>query len=124
MVSRSPLSLHGPPPIAADLHLHTNHSHGKAGTEAMFIAARIHRLSTIGFSEHSPRPAGYSYPVDYQDKLISEFALYVREVRDIAERAALNGITVLLAIEVDYIPGQEIFASALCRSYAFDYVIG
>lgn len=115
---------HGPPAILADLHLHTRHSHGQAATEAMFLAARLKRLSTIGFAEHSPRPAGYVYPTDYQDRLISEFAQYVREVQDLAERAALNGITVLLGLEADHIPGQESFTAALCRSYPFDYIIG
>lgn len=116
--------IQGPPPISADIHLHTWHSHGQAATEAMFLAARIRRLSVIGFSEHSPRPAGYGYPADYQDKLISQFALYTQEVLAIAERAALNGITVLLGMEADFIPGQESFVAGLCRSYPFEYVIG
>ncbi|MDL2216804.1 histidinol-phosphatase [Desulfovibrio sp. OttesenSCG-928-M14] len=122
--SFSGMGVCGPPPILADLHMHTSHSHGQAGTDAMFLAARIKRLSTVGFAEHSPRPAGYAYPSDYQDKLTREFPQYVNEVRDITERAALNGIAVLLGLEADYIPGQESFTAALCRSHAFDYIIG
>ncbi|MDL2279387.1 histidinol-phosphatase [Desulfovibrio sp. OttesenSCG-928-G11] len=123
-LSLAGLGLFGPPLIPADLHLHTSHSHGKAGTDAMFLAARIKRLSTIGFAEHSPRPAGYVYPVDYQDKLTATFPRYVNEVLALSERAALNGINVLLGLEADFIPGQEKFTAALCRSYPFDYIIG
>lgn len=118
------MALSGPPPILADLHMHTSHSHGQANADAMFLAARIHRLSTIGFAEHSPRPEGYSYPADYQEKLITEFPQYITDVRNVTERAALNGITVLLGLEADFIPGQESFTAAFCRGYAFDYIIG
>ena len=111
-------------PIPADLHMHTAHSHGQAATEAMFQAARAKGLAIIGFSEHSPRPAGYAYPADYQAKLVREFPQYVEEVRQIAAAASAENIRVLLGMEVDYLPGQEAYAKALIAAHDFDYVIG
>lgn len=110
--------------IRADVHMHTHHSHGQASTEAMFRSACSKGLTIIGFSEHSPRPEGYAYPSDYQDKLKKQLPQYVQEVRELAQKSADDGITVLLGLEIDYIPGQEEFASLLSKAYPFDYVIG
>jgi histidinol-phosphatase (PHP family) len=90
----------------------------------MFRAAAQRGLKIIGFSEHSPRPNGYVYPSDYQEKLISEFPDYVREVAEMATVGSREGITVALGLEVDYIPGQEAFADSLRKAYPFDYIIG
>lgn len=111
-------------PIKADVHAHTRHSHGQASAEAMFLAAQGKGLEIFGFSEHSPRPDGYTYPSDYQDKLNREFDQYVKEVRELSKRGAEEGINVLLGLEADFIPGQEAFAQKLCSSHPFDYVIG
>lgn len=111
-------------PIVADIHLHTRHSHGQNSTEEMYLACKSKGLKIIGFSEHSPRPRGYSYPSDYQEKLQQTFPLYVSEVRDIAKTANKDGVRVLLGLEVDYISGQEAYAEALCKAYPFDYIIG
>ena len=111
-------------PVIADLHLHTSHSHGQNTTEDMYRACIGRGLRVVGFSEHSPRPLGYGYPVDYQNKLKDSFPLYVSEVGDIAGRAGRDGAHVLLGLEVDYIPGQEAYARALCEAYPFDYIIG
>ncbi len=104
--------------------MHTHHSHGQAATEAMYRAARAKGLTIIGFSEHSPRPPGYAYPTDYQAKLNKGFPLYVDEVRRFSREGASEGVSVLLGIEVDYIPGQEAYAKSLLAEYDFDYVIG
>jgi histidinol-phosphatase (PHP family) len=111
-------------PVIADLHAHTHHSHGQASTEAMYLAAKDKGLKIFGFSEHSPRPTGYLYPTDYQEKLTSRFEQYVDEVRAMAVRGKIDGLTVLLGLEVDYIRGQEAYAADLCRRYPFDYIIG
>lgn len=111
-------------PICADVHAHTWHSHGQASVADMYEAARDKGLSIFGFSEHSPRPDGYTYPSDYQEKLNSRFSQYVTEVRDAARRGAAESVAVLLGLEVDYIPGREEYAKALCESHPFDYIIG
>jgi histidinol-phosphatase (PHP family) len=111
-------------PVIVDLHAHTHHSHGQASTEAMYLAAKDKGLKVFGFSEHSPRPAGYLYPTDYQEKLNSRFGQYVDEVRDMAARGKEDGLEVLLGLEVDYIRGQEAYAAELCRRHPFEYIIG
>lgn len=113
-----------PPLITADLHIHTSHSHGRAGVEAMYAAARSRGLTLIGFSEHSPRPAGYAYPSDYQEKLTGGFSRYTDEVRRTAHLGVSEGVEVLLGVELDYIPEQEAHARTLRDAFPFDYVIG
>ena len=113
-----------PPRIGSDLHVHTSHSHGLASTEDMYLAARGKGLAVVGFSEHSPRPEGYSYPSDYQERLNAGFADYVREVGRMALRGKEEGATVLLGLEADYIPGREAFVDKLRRGHPFDYLIG
>ncbi len=112
------------PPVAVDLHIHTSHSHGAAGTADMFEAACAAGLEVVGFSEHSPRPAGFVYPNDYQEKLRADFAGYIREVREAATLGKERGVMVLLGLEADYIAGREEYVQALCRDYPYDYVIG
>jgi histidinol-phosphatase (PHP family) len=90
----------------------------------MFRAAAKKGLKIIGFSEHSPRPAGFAYPTDYQEQLKAGFPNYVREVREMAHVGSRKGVTVILGLEVDYIPGQEDFADSLRKAYPFDYIIG
>ena len=111
-------------PIVADVHMHTSHSHGAASTQAMYAAAKAKGLSIIGFSEHSPRPEGYSYATDYQENLRATFPTYIAEVQALKATAAQEDITVLLGLEVDYIAGQEDYARALCTEYPYDYIIG
>ena len=111
-------------PVIVDLHAHTHHSHGQAPTEAMYLAARDKGLKIFGFSEHSPRPEGYLYPTDYQEKLNSRFDQYADEVRAMAARGIEEGVTVLLGLEVDYIQGEEAYAAELCKRQPFDYIIG
>lgn len=115
---------HASCPIAADVHTHTHYSHGQASPEAMYRAAKKKGLGIFGFSEHSPRPDGFAYPSDYQEKLNKGFASYIREVEELKERGRRDGVHVLLGLELDYIPGQEDFALALLARHAFDYCIG
>ncbi len=111
-------------PILADLHSHTSHSHGQATTQEMFLAAKAKGLHYFGFSEHSPRPAGYTYPTDYQEKLIRQFSDYIQEVQQATVRGQQEGITILMGLEVDAILGHEDFAATLVNEYPYDYIIG
>ncbi len=111
-------------PIVADVHMHTSYSHGQAGVDEMYLAARAKGLAIIGFSEHSPRPAGYVYACDYQEKLVAGFPNYVKDVRNIARKAEEDGARVLFGLELDYIPAETNFARALVNEYDFDYIIG
>ncbi|MDR1945775.1 MAG: histidinol-phosphatase [Desulfovibrio sp.] len=111
-------------PIAVDLHMHTGYSHGEADVETMYLAARSKGLTVIGFSEHSPRPDGFSYPSDYREKLAHGLPGYMREVRELAGRGAAQGVEVLLGIEADYIRGREEYTRDFLRARNFDYIVG
>ncbi len=112
-------------PIIADVHMHTFHSHGQASTKDMYQACIAAGLKIIGFSEHSPRPEGYTYPKsDYQEKLNKVFPTYIKEVLELKEQGKVDGVRVLLGLELDYIRDEENFAKAECAKYPYDYIIG
>ncbi len=109
--------------IAVDLHNHTLHSHAKDSAAAMAAAAHAKGLAVFGLSEHSLRPAGYAYPDDYQPRLAAGFSSYLRETREEQRRYA-GRMDVLLALEMDYMPGEEAYARAMTTAQPYDYVIG
>lgn len=89
----------------------------------MAASAFAKGLAVFGLSEHSLRPAGYTYPTDYQEKLAASFPAYIEEVR--AEQRRYQGkMRVLLALEMDYIPGEEAFCRSARTAYPYDYIIG
>ena len=87
--------------IVADVHNHTNASHGKASVGEMYAAAKDRGLAVYGFSEHSPRPEAYSYPVEYREHLRQNFVCYASEVMQL--RALSGSPKVLLAAHPDII---------------------
>lgn len=107
--------------ITVDLHTHTLHSHGKDAPRAMFAAARAKGVTLFGFTEHSPRPAGYDYANEYRERLIANFPVYVREVRELQEEYPGQ---VLLGMEMDWMEDETAFIKESVAAYAFDYLIG
>lgn len=109
--------------ISIDCHAHTAYSHGKDSVGGMVAAAAEKGLAVFGLSEHSLRPPGYGYASDYQERLAANFPSYIAEVLE--ERRKYQGrMTVLLGLELDYIPAEEAFARKACAAAAYDYVIG
>ena len=92
--------------IVADVHNHTNASHGKASVGEMYAAAKDRGLAVYGFSEHSPRPEAYSYPVEYREHLRQNFVRYASEVMQL--RALSGSPKVLLGMELDWFPSEQI----------------
>jgi histidinol-phosphatase (PHP family) len=108
--------------ITSDLHTHTRYSHGRDSVADMYGAALARDLSWLGFSEHSPRPEGYTYPVEYRDRLYRGFPSYVDEVRSL--QGAGGKLTVLLGMEMDWIGAEPEFVRKSVTAYDFDYLIG
>ena len=112
----------------ADLHLHTKYSHGLETPEKMYGEALEKGLHLVGFSEHSPRPAGFDYTHEYRDKLTQHLSDYVREVCALKEapRKANDGILcqVLFGMEMDWLEGEFDFARRSAQAFDFDYLIG
>ena len=109
-------------PILVDLHTHTFASHAKDSVAAMYAAALSRGLKVYGFSEHSPRPFGYDYPVEYRDRLKAAFPAYVQQVQALKDNT--DGVQVLLGMEVDWIAREEEFVRTCIGEYPFEYLLG
>ena len=116
--------------ICADVHNHTNASHGLATVGEMFAAARARNLVWYGFSEHSPLPPGYSCPL-YKGDLAVTFPAYAAEVMALREQTAslagrqsCPGPHVLLGMELDWLPVNMPWMRDVIGQYPFDYIIG
>lgn len=107
--------------IQADLHLHTLYSHGCDTPREMYDAACARGLELIGFSEHSPRPAGFNYTHEYRDQLTKSFPAYIREVTGLKSESRCR---VLLGLEMDWLEGQSEFIRRSCAAHDYDYIIG
>lgn len=110
--------------ISADLHTHTRYSHGADSPGDMYAAAAAAGLAYIGFSEHSPRPEGFTYRHEYRDKLRAHLPDYFREVRALRDNARPGEPRALLAMEMDWLDGEEDFIRNACKAADFDYLIG
>lgn len=109
--------------VKADIHTHTLYSHAKNTVHEMAEAGRKAGLAIYGFSEHSPRPDGYLYPSDYQEKLLSKYPDYINEVSEL-RRSSTPEFTVLLGLEVDFMTAEADFAHRSAAAHDFDYIIG
>lgn len=105
--------------IIADSHLHTLFSHGANAPLEMAMAAKRKNLRFAGFSEHSPRPEGFNYKREYREQLKRGLPAYFRQVNGLRDRGEAA-----LAMEIDWLEGQEDFARATKALADYDYVIG
>lgn len=110
--------------IKADLHTHTLYSHGKNTPLEMYMAARKKGLSVIGFSEHSPRPAGFDYTHEYREQLSRFLPQYIQEVSALKKNASLNDCQALLGLEMDWLTGEDDFIQEAVSAYDYDYILG
>jgi len=106
--------------LPADYHMHTPLCRHAVG-EPVELAAHAVKvgLSEIGFSDHSPMPRD-----DFDDWRMRADQLdeYVTKVE--AARRAHPGLTIKLALEVDYLPGYEDWIRDLASRHPWDYLIG
>ena len=113
-------SLNSGMPLPADYHTHTPLCRHATG-EPVELAAQAVRvgLDEIGFSDHSPMPRD-----DFDDWRMkaSELDEYVDKVNQ--ARRAFPGLSIKLALEVDYLPGCEDWVHELAARHPWDYLIG
>ena len=106
--------------LPADYHMHTRLCRHAVG-DPVDLAAQAFRvgLTEIGFSEHNPMPRD-----DWDDwhMLQADLDLYVENVQK--AREAYPNLTIKLALEMDYIPGQEEWVRQLIARHPWDYLIG
>ena len=106
--------------LPADYHMHTPLCHHANGEPVEYAARAVALgLTEIGFSDHSPmRQDNFDEWRMNSDKL----AEYVEKVE--RARREFPQLTIRLALEVDYLPGQEEWIRELAATYPWDYFIG
>ena len=109
-----------PVPLPPDYHLHTPLCRHASGEPTEYAArARELGLSEIGFSDHAPMPEDdfdrWRMPLAHLDE-------YVEKVRR-AQREH-PALIIRLALEVDYLPGQEDWVRDLAGRHPWDYFVG
>lgn len=106
--------------LPADYHMHTPLCRHAVG-EPFELAAQAVKvgLQEIGFSDHNPMPRDDFDEWRMKD---SELAAYVPKVE--RARREFPNLTIKLAMEVDYLPGQEQWIRELAARYPWDYFIG
>jgi len=89
--------------------------------EPIELAAQAVRLGLeeIGFSDHSPMPRD---DFDEWRMFASQLDEYVAKVQQ--ARQAHPNLVIRLALEVDYLPGQEAWIQQLAARHPWDYFIG
>ena len=107
-------------PLPADYHLHTPLCRHAVG-EPSELAAQAVRLGLkeIGFSDHSPMARD-----DFDDWRMKAGELDEYVVRVEQARRDHPGLMIKLALEVDYLPGQEAWIKDLAGRHPWDYFIG
>jgi histidinol-phosphatase (PHP family) len=106
--------------LPADYHMHTPLCRHAVG-EPTELAAEAVRLgfTEIGFSEHNPMPRD---DWDEWHMLQGDFQRYLENVEK--ARRDHPKLTIKIALEVDYIPGQEEWIRDLASRHPWDYLIG
>jgi histidinol-phosphatase (PHP family) len=107
-------------PLPADYHTHTPLCCHASGEPVELAAKALAAgLDEMGFSDHNPMPRD-----DFDDWRMkaSELDLYVAKVEQ--ARREFPGLSIKLALEVDYLPGYEDWVRELAGRYAWDYFIG
>jgi len=106
--------------LPADYHMHTPLCRHAVG-EPTELAAHAVRLgfTEIGFSDHNPMPRD-----DWDDWRMfrSDLDDYVAKVEQ--ARREHPQLVIKLALEMDFIPGQEAWVRELAARHPWDYIIG
>jgi histidinol-phosphatase (PHP family) len=107
-------------PWPADYHTHTHLCRHAVG-EPTDLAAQAVQLGfqEMGFSEHNPMPRD-----DWDDwhMLQRDLDSYVDKVNQ--ARRDFPQLSIKLALEMDYLPGQEDWIRGLMARHPWDYIIG
>jgi len=106
--------------LPPDYHMHTPLCRHAVGEPVDYARRALEvGLTEIGFSDHSPMRRD-----DFDDWRMRNDQLdeYVAKVR-LAQKE-FPQLTIRLALEVDYLPGQEEWIRALAARHPWDYLIG
>lgn len=106
--------------LPPDYHMHTPLCHHAAGEPVDYARRAVETgLTEIGFSDHSPMLRD---DFDNWRMRNDQLAEYVEKVR--RAQKDFPQLTIRLALEVDYLPGQEEWIRDLAAREPWDYFIG
>lgn len=106
--------------LPADYHMHTPLCRHAAGEPVEYARRAVEiGLTEIGFSDHSPMPADDFDNWRMFDRQLDEYVAKVRLAQE-----TFPQLTIRLALEVDYLPGQEDWIRQLAGRHPWDYFIG
>lgn len=106
-----------------NLHTHTNYSDGSSDPEDYIKEAIRQGFDTLGFSDHSPVPFKNNFAIREED--VENYHQTILQLKNTYSfRSAAPGLNILLALEVDYIPGITLSIHHYRKNYPFDYIIG
>ena len=102
--------------MLADLHTHTNTSHGHHSAAEMYEAAAAAGLDLFGLSEHSPLPEEYACKL-YVAAFPGNFRDFVQDVQALRQRELEreDRPLPLLGVELDWLPD---YPRHMCRFLA------
>ncbi len=104
----------------ADYHMHTPLCRHAVGGPSEYAAHALRAgLDEIGFSDHSPMARD-----DFDDWRMRSDQLDAYVERVAQARRDHPSLTIRLALEVDFIPGQEEWIRSLAARHPWDYLIG
>lgn len=106
--------------LPPDLHMHTPLCRHATGEPVEYARHALELgFKEIGFSDHSPMRQD-----DFDDwrMRFDQLGEYVEKVRK--AQKDFPQLTIRLALEVDYLPGQEEWIRELARLHPWDYFIG
>jgi histidinol-phosphatase (PHP family) len=106
-----------------NLHTHSNFSDGSSDPEDYVKEALIQGFDTLGFSDHSPVPFENNFAIR-EDELDNYIAAITQLKELFSPETVIPGINVLLALEIDFIPGITKPIDDHRKNPAFDYFIG
>jgi histidinol-phosphatase (PHP family) len=115
-------------PVLFNLHTHTIFSDGSSAPEAYLKEALRQGFSVLGFSDHSPVPFENNFAI--KEERLDEYCEAVRKLSPtpvpfpMGEGREGRGITILLGLEIDYIPGVTKSVEYYRKKYQIDYFIG
>jgi len=101
-----------------NLHTHTTFCDGKSHPEDYVKEAVRLGFHTLGFSSHAPVPFANNFSI--REDHLQEYA---RTVRALQEQYAAE-ISILLGLEIDYIPGVTKDFGIYSDTFSLDYTIG
>jgi histidinol-phosphatase (PHP family) len=106
--------------LPPDYHMHTPLCHHATGEPSEYARQALAvGLTEIGFSDHSPMPRDDFDNWRMRDSQLDEYVAKVRRAQK-----EFPGLTIRLALEVDYLPGQENWIRELAARHPWDYFIG